>query len=190
MAELRFLMFLLSASALFFLPNGPLVLAVGVSIISIYVMLSLKRCGHVSPHKALRSLTRFLPFIFFVVVCNGLLDSWVEAGWIGFKLLVVCVMTLTYLTIVSKFKIAYMIANLLRPLRRFGLTFDDTYLLIVVALMLIPILRRTLSEIRDACYGKGLRWNLRTAKVVLLCSGRQILERVEQIDQAITAKGK
>lgn len=183
-------MFLLSASALFFLPNGPLVLAAGMAIIGICAVLSQKRCGRAESHKALRSLTRFLPFIFFVVVCNGLLDSWVEAGWIGFKLLVVCVMTLTYLTMVSKFKIAYMIANLLRPLRRFGLTFDDTYLLIVVALMLIPILRRTLSEIRDACRAKGLRWGLRTAKAVLLCSGRQILERAEQIDRAITAKGK
>lgn len=188
MAELKFLAFLVCTSAIFFLPNGPAALGIIFVVLACGIVLwRHRRSGAIG--RAARRILRTLPFVAFVVLCNGLLDTWLTAAWIGAKLVVVCISSMTYISVTSGSEITRTITNLLRPFRKFGLEPDDVYLLVTICFALLPILRRTLRETRDACRAKGLSWNFRTAKAVLLRISELMLLRVNQLEQALIAKG-
>lgn len=188
MAELKFILFVAGISAIFFLPNGwPTLTCLGLSLAIGCVVVS--RGGSVSARKQIYKILRFLPFVGFVMLCNGLFASWAEAVWVGAKLMTVCILTITYGTMTTTSETARALAKILYPLRRLGLNPKEIYLLVAITFRLMPLLRRTFAEIRTACRAKGVKWNLRTAKIVLVRAGWQMLARVEQIERALIAKG-
>lgn len=198
-SELKLLLCVGLATAVFFLPNGVPTL-VGATLAAIFgitlVTTSSASRGAVrhqskTRHRIAiaRKFLRTLPFIGFVVICNGLLDSWVNAGWISFRLAAVCAIMIVYAAATPNSEIACAVTNLLKPLRRLGLDSEDVYLLVSISLTLMPILRKTLQETRLACRAKGVSWNLRTARAALLRTSWQMLARIDQMDMALTAKG-
>lgn len=187
MTELRFILFVIGVSAVFFLPNGlPTLICVGLGLAIGCVVIGRGRAA--SARKQIRRMLCFLPFVGFVVLCNALFTSWIEAAWVGLKLWTVCVLMLAYGTLATTSEIARALAGILRPLQRFGLDSEEIYLLVAIAFRLMPILRRTFTETRIACRAKGAKWNLRTARAVLVRTSWQMLARVEQIERALIAK--
>lgn len=188
MAELKFAIFMVGISTVFFLPNGwPTLVCTGLSLAIGCIIAS--RNGMMLARRNLRKLVRMLPFVGFVVLCNGLFANWLEAAWVGDKLVTVCILTLTYCATTTTTEVTRVLAGILRPLRRLGVEIEDVYLLVAISFRLIPILRRTFSETRTACRAKGAKWDLKTARIVLERTSWQMLARVEQIEMALIAKG-
>ena len=120
MAELKFVLFVAGISAIFFLPNGrPTLTCLGLSLAVSCVVV--RRGGLASVRKQIYKILRFLPFVGFVMLCNGLFASWTEAAWVGAKLMTVCILTVAYGSVTTASETARALARILRPLRRFGL---------------------------------------------------------------------
>ena len=190
MAEVKLVLFLIFATALFFLPNGLVALG-GILALAIGLGLTLiRRREDAKKRRFWRSIGRSLPFVIFVIICNGLLSSWSDALWIGAKLSAVCALSIAYASTSAVSEIASSVSSLLRPLQVFGLTPEDTYLLVIISLMLIPILRRTFRETREACLAKGRAWGLSVARAVLLRVSWQMLENTTKLECALAAKNR
>lgn len=87
---IQFLLFLAYATTIFFLPNHYIILF--AFLINFIIMLFTK-CTIKS---AIRNIYKFLPFILLTFVINCFLGYYIEAIWIGIKLLVVCNITYVY----------------------------------------------------------------------------------------------
>lgn len=88
--SIKFLIFILYATVVFFLPNNANILF--LFIFHVILMLFLKT----NYKKIVKNLINFLPFILFTVIFNWLLDNYMNAIWIGVKLLLVCNITFIY----------------------------------------------------------------------------------------------
>lgn len=87
---IKFLVFIIYTTSIFFLPNNPLIL---LFFILNFVIILIKR---LSIKKILRKNLVVLPFILFTFVINCILDDVVNAIWIGIKLFLVCNITIIY----------------------------------------------------------------------------------------------
>lgn len=86
----KFLLFLLYTTIIFFLPNNQWIF-IPVVINGIGMVLTRKTIG-----KTIYRTIKIFPFILFTFVINGILDNWVNALWIGVKLILVCNITVVY----------------------------------------------------------------------------------------------
>lgn len=90
-----FLLFLIYATAIFFLPNNSIILV--FFILNLLIMFLVKT----SFIKAIKNLFKLFPFILFTFLFNYLFDSFQNAFWIGIKLLLVCNITFIYSTTIT-----------------------------------------------------------------------------------------
>lgn len=130
-----------------------------------------------------------MPFILFTMAFNWWLDSWEAAVWIGLKLLIVCNATMIYGAITTVSSVAALLAKLCVPLRPLGIQPEEVHILVSISLMVIPLLRKNLQEMREACKAKNLRWNFSTAKIILQKLGWVLIRQVNQLEEALLAKG-
>ena len=86
----KFLLFIIYATAIFFLPNCLFILLFFMVnlLIIILAKLNLK--------KAITNTLKILPFILFTFIINIFLDNFTNAFWIGIKLIIVCNATFIY----------------------------------------------------------------------------------------------
>lgn len=188
MPTVKSLIFLAYITAIFFLPNNWWV-AVGVIIDLTALSYQLWRSGSDVLGVILRKTFAIIPFIIFAMVFNWWLDSLWAAVWIGLKLVIVCNATLIYAASMTVTEVARIIANLLSPLKFLGVKPDETRILVAIALMMIPVLRKNLREMQQACRAKGLKWNIDTFKIVLQKLGYTSLAQVNQLEEGLLAKG-
>lgn len=87
---LKFVIFIIYATIIFFLPNHVSVLL--CFIINLFVLLIAK----LSLKKAIVNTFKIFPFILFTFIINIFLDSFRNALWIGIKLIIVCNTTFIY----------------------------------------------------------------------------------------------
>lgn len=86
----KFILFLLYATFIFFLPNNNIILFVFFANITILIL------AKVNFLDTVRSLIKFLPFILLTAIINCILGYWIDAIWIAIKLLLVCHITFIY----------------------------------------------------------------------------------------------
>lgn len=72
------------------MPNNKFILV--AVIINLLLVISSK----INIKKLLNSTISFLPFIIFTFLINCILDEFVNAFWIGIKLIIVCNITIIY----------------------------------------------------------------------------------------------
>ena len=87
---ISFLLFIIYSTVIFFLPNTIhllFLLLLNLSIIIIY---------NLNFKKILFKTIRLLPFITFTFIINFILDNFINAFWISFKLILVCTITIIY----------------------------------------------------------------------------------------------
>ncbi len=87
---IKFLIFILYSTCIFFLPNNIFILF--LVIVNLLVMLILK----VSLKKVTSSMIKILPFIIFTFLINCIMDNYINATYIGIKLIIVCNITIIY----------------------------------------------------------------------------------------------
>ncbi len=62
--------------------------------------------------------------------------------------------------------------------------------MVCISLSMIPILKKELNEMKDACKAKGIKFNLRNMKIILSKFFLNLIMRVNQIEEALMAKGQ
>ena len=87
---IKFIIFIFYSTIIFFLPNNIVVLIpLAINLLCMIIVKSkLKRI--------FKNLLNFLPFILFTAIINCILDNYINAMWIGIKLLLVCNITFIY----------------------------------------------------------------------------------------------
>ena len=87
---INFIIFVVYATLIFFLPNNELILI--CIFINLIIMLLIK----INIKNMVNSLLYIMPFIIFTFIINWLLDNVENAIWIGVKLIIVCNITIIY----------------------------------------------------------------------------------------------
>lgn len=55
---------------------------------------------------------------------------------------------------------------------------------------MIPILRKDISEMKEACRAKGIKLNIKNTKIILSKTCLSLIMRVNSIEEALIAKGQ
>ena len=87
---IKFLAFLCYATSIFFIPNNIVILLAFLVNIAIIFL------AKINIKYVIKNLLVFLPFILFTVIINCILDYYINAIWVGIKLLLVCNITFIY----------------------------------------------------------------------------------------------
>lgn len=181
---IKFLIFIIYCTSIFFFPNNELILA--------FVLINLLAIVFVRKRvKAIIIGTiKILPFIIFTFIINCFLDEIVNAIWIGIKLLIVCNITVTYSKTTTVTGVAETIKNLCAPLKLFKINTDEIKMIVCISLSMIPILKKDLSEMKEACRAKNIKFNFKNMKIILSKFCLSMLMRVNQLEEALIAKGQ
>lgn len=61
--------------------------------------------------------------------------------------------------------------------------------MVCISLSMIPIFKKELIEVKEACKAKNIKFNIKNTKNILLKLFLNLLIRVNQIEEALIAKG-
>ena len=180
---IKFLLFVTYATCIFFLPNNKFIMLLVVLNLCIMLIskLHLKEVMTTSIH--------VLPFIIFTFIINYMLDNFYNALWIGVKLFIVCNITIVYSETTNVLGIAETIKTICYPLKLFKVNTDDIKVMICISLSVIPILKKDLYELKEACKAKKITLNLKNIKIVLVKFFLSLILRVNEIEESLIAKG-
>ena len=180
----KFIIFVIYASVIFFLPN----------LIEILICLLIINCSvillvQLSFKKAILNTFKFMPFIILTFIVNVLLDNLVSALWISIKLIIVCNATFIYSQTTTVSRLAKTIKTLCTPLKLFNINPDEIEIMVCISLSLIPSIKNILLEVKNACKAKNIDINLSNMKYILSKILISMLKRVGEIDEAMIEKG-
>lgn len=85
--------------------------------------------------------------------------------------------------------IAATIQLLCNPLKVFNINIDEIRMIVCISLSMIPILKKELSEVKEACKAKNISFNIRNMKCILSKIFLSIIRRVNQIEESLISKG-
>lgn len=88
---IKFLLFLVYATSIFFLPNHAIIFSL-LLVIHLFIMFFTKTKAKL----AITNITHFLPFILLTFIINCILGYFSYAIWISIKLFLVCNITFIY----------------------------------------------------------------------------------------------
>ncbi len=180
---IKFLIFIIYTTSVFFFPNNELIFI--FAIVNIVAMIfTIKNIKKV----IIRTLKIF-PFILLTFLFNWWLDNIINALWIGAKLIIVCNITMCYATTTTTAGVAETIRLLCTPLKIFKVNTDEIKVMVCISLTMIPILRKELNEMKDACKAKGIKMNLKNIRIMFSKFFLSLIMRVNNIEEALIAKG-
>lgn len=180
---IKFILFLLYSTSIFFFPNNKIIF----TFIAINLILMLITFKNIK--KVVLSTFKIIPFVLFTFIINIFLDSFTNSLWIGIKLILVCNVTFIYSYTTTILQIADTIKILFSPLKLFKINTDDIKIMVCISLSMIPILKQELYEIKNACKAKNIKFNLKNIKYILSKLFLSMIKRVNQIEEALIAKG-
>lgn len=180
---IKFLSFIAYTTSIFFLPNNPLILLLFIVNFSI---IYLKK---IPIKKVSRKTIQVLPFIIFTFAINCILDKITNAIWIGIKLILVCNITIIYSETTSINGMAKTIKTLFYPLKIFKVNTEDIRVMVCISLSMIPILKKDLIEVKEACIAKNIKFNIKNTKIILVRFFGTLISRVSQIEESLIEKG-
>ena len=85
--------------------------------------------------------------------------------------------------------IAETIKRICFPLKIFRINTDEIRIMICISLSMIPILKKRLNEMKEACRAKNITLNIKNMKIVLAKFFLLLITRVNQIEESLIAKG-
>lgn len=181
---IKFIIFIIYCTSIFFFPNNNFIL--------IFILLNVLTM--ILTRKHIKSIIcgtlKILPFVILTFIFNYILDEFMNAVWISIKLLIVCNITMAYSTTTTVMGVAETIKSLCFPLKLFKINTDEIKMIVCISLSMIPILRKDLNEMKDACRAKGIKLNVNNMKTILSKFCLSMLIRVQQMDEALIAKGQ
>ena len=75
------------------------------------------------------------------------------------------------------------------PLKIFKINTEDIEVMVCISLSIITILRKNLEEVKEACKAKNIDFNLKNAKTIFAKFFLSLIERINQLEEALIAKG-
>ena len=178
-----FIGFLIYATTIFLIPNNLFLLTpVATNVILIIATKT-------SIKKTVKNLLKFLPFVLFTFIINCLLDTYINASCMSMKILLLCNITFIYSQTTSTNEIAKTVKQLVTPLKLFKINPEEIEVLVAISLSMIPILKREVLEVKEACKAKNIPFNIKNMKIILSKLMTSFLKRVSQIDEALVEKG-
>lgn len=117
------------------------------------------------------------------------MDSFINSFYVGLKLLIVCNATVIYSYSTSISEVSKIIKNLCTPLKIFKINPKDIELLVSISLSMLPILRKELNEVKDACKAKNISFNVKNSKYILSKLLLSIIRKTNYIEEALISKG-
>lgn len=178
-----FLVFLIYTTAIFFMPNTLYL------FIFLFMNLMITIVLKVNIKKLIIYILKIFPFILFTFIINCILDNYINAIWIGFKLILVCHITYLYSRTIRVAQFADTIKLLCSPLKLLKINTDEIKVLICISLSMIPVLKAEFLELKDSCSAKGIKFTLKNSKIILYKFFISLLGRVNQIDESLNEKG-
>ena len=137
---IKFLIFIIYTTSIFFLPNNSII------FILIFINIICMILAKVKIRKIFVNIISFFPFILFTAVINCFIDSYINALWIGIKLIIVCNITYIYSKTTTIMKVAKTIKYLCSPLKVFKINVEEIEIMVCISLTMIPILKKDLIE--------------------------------------------
>lgn len=92
---ISFIIFIVYDTLIFFLPNNEIIL------ICVLINLVLIILTKINIKRLFNSILGILPFIIFTFIINCFMDNFMNAIWIGIKLIIVCNITIIYASTTS-----------------------------------------------------------------------------------------
>lgn len=180
---ITFFLFLLYATAIFFIPNNIFIFC--PFMINIVLWIVTKS----SIQKTFRNLLKIFPFVLLTFLINCWLDTYINALWMAVKLLLVCNITFIYSQTTTTAQVAKTVKKLCTPLKVFKINPEIVEVLVAIALSILPIMRKEYIEVKEACKAKNIPINLKNSKIILSRMLTSYLKRVDEIDEALIEKG-
>lgn len=177
-----FLIFIIYSTIVFFMPNTYVLVLLGINIF--FMIIQRKYIKYI-----VFKTFKIFPFIIFTFLINCILDTFFNALWVSIKLIIVCNITLIYSSTIKIIEFAEVIQFLCTPLKIFKINTDEIKVMVCISLSMLPILKKELLEIKDACIAKNINFNIRNSKYILSVFFLNIMKRVNQIEEALIAKG-
>lgn len=181
---MKFCIFIIYSTSIFFFPNNRIIFF--FALINLIAMILLRK----NLKKIIKGTLKILPFIIFTFVINCLLDEIINAIWIGSKLFIVCNMTMIYSSTTTVMSVAETIRILCTPLKLININTEEIKIMVCISLSMIPILKKDLAEMKEACKAKGIKFNIKNMKIILSKFCLSILIRVNELEDALIAKGQ
>lgn len=85
--------------------------------------------------------------------------------------------------------IADTIKAICSPLKIFKVNTDDIKVMVCISLSVIPILKKDLYELKEACKSKSISFTVKNMKIVLAKFFLSLISRVNEIEESLIAKG-
>lgn len=180
---ISFLIFIIYTTSVFFILNNKIIL---LFILINFIVIIFKR---IKLKKVIIKSIQILPFIIFTFIINCVLDNYVNAFWVGIKLFLVCNITIIYSEITSTASISEAIRILCFPLKLFEIDTDEIKIIVYISLAMLPILKKELYELKEACIAKNIDFNVKNMKTILGKFFLSLISRVNNIEEALLAKG-
>ena len=181
---IEFLLFLFYVTIIFCLPDEWwTIFGVCVALLLYCIM------RRVKTKTILYEIARIVPFVLITFLFNVWLDNLYAAIFVTLKLIIVCWATMAYAQTLSALTFAKMVEKLLSPMNRLGPKINEVGLVVCLALSMIPILRREISEIKCAVRAKGMKLNLHNSYHIVLRLFGRLFKRIDALDMALRSKG-
>jgi len=75
------------------------------------------------------------------------------------------------------------------PLKIFKINTEDIKIMVCISLSVLPILRKDLCELKEACKAKKITFNVRNMKTILSKFFISLISRVNEIEESLISKG-
>ncbi len=180
---IKFIIFILYSTSIFFLPNNKLIL------LSILINILIIIYKNIQIKNVLIRTCKVLPFVIFTFIFNCILDEFIISIFIAIKLIIVCNITIIYSETTSINQVSDTIKLLFTPLKLFKINPNDIKIMVCISLSMIPILKKEIHEIKEACIAKNINFNIKNMKIILTKFFFSIITRVNKIEEALIAKG-
>lgn len=74
------------------------------------------------------------------------------------------------------------------PLKIFKVNTEDIKIMVCISLSVIPVLKKDLQEVKEACIAKNIDFNIKNMKIILSKFFISLIARVSEIEEALIAK--
>ncbi len=179
---IKFLLFIFYTTIVFFLPNK---LILCFFLLNLFLIIIAK----ISFKKVISKSLIVIPFIIFTFIINCFLDNIINAIWVAIKLFLVCNITIIYSETTTITGLAETIKTLCSPLKLFKINTDEIKIMVSISLSIFPIIKKDLSEIKEACIAKGISFNIKNMKIILSKFFLSLIFKVNQLEESLIAKG-
>ena len=180
---LKFIVFVIYTIIIFFIDN---IIILGTLFVINCIIAFYLRLDYI---KMFTSLNNILPFIFFTMCINYIIDGLYSGIIIGIRMLICYNTTYIFSKIITVLELSDIIQKICMPLKFFKIEINNIGLMISISICMIPILREEIISIIQAVKSKGGKIDIRYLFIIMKPLLISIFKNTNQIEKTLIAKG-